>query len=48
MRVFEMCCSINGDYLIAGDFEKIIQIWDTKKDVKICEMKTHFLSCGQI
>lgn len=47
MRVFEMCCSINGDYLIAGDFEKIIQIWDTKKDVKICEMKTHFLSCGQ-
>lgn len=47
MRVFEMCSSINGKYLIAGEFEKQIQIWDTECNEKICDIKTHFLGGGK-
>ena len=47
MRVFEMRSSINGEYLIAGDFEKQVQIWNTGHNEKICDMKTHFLAGGK-
>lgn len=47
MRVFEMCSSINGKYLIAAEFEKQIQIWDTECNEKICDIKTHFLGGGK-
>ena len=47
MRVFEMRSSINGEYLIAGDFEKQVQIWNTEHDQKICDMKTHFFAGGK-
>ena len=47
MKVYEMRCSINGKYLIAAEFEKQVQIWNTECDEKICDIQTHFLFGGK-
>ncbi|MBQ1535002.1 MAG: WD40 repeat domain-containing protein, partial [Ruminococcus sp.] len=47
MKVYEMQCSINGKYLIAGEFEMQIQIWNTERNEKICDIQTHFLFGGK-
>ncbi|OAA87553.1 YncE family protein [Clostridium coskatii] len=47
MKVYELYSSIDGNYVIAGDFEKDTQVWNMRTYTKIIDLKTKYGSGGK-
>lgn len=47
MKVYELYPSANGNYVIAGAFEKDTQVWDMRTYTKIIELKTKYGAGGK-